>query len=152
LSLPEVGLDQSMKSYSMDGLVDYVAKLQNYQTLNDTLILCRFVQIGRGVSLQNAVDWYNLVTGLDLSVADLMAVGERIFNLKRLYNTRLGVSRKDDFLPPRFMTHNRQDPGLDNQLPPIGQMLNEFYQYRGWDEIGVPTTEKLIELDLPIPA
>jgi len=148
LSLPEVGLDKSMKSYEMDGLVDYVAKLQNYQTLNDTLILCRFVQIGHGVSLTNAVDWYNMVTGLDLSIDDLMGVGERIFNLKRLYNTRLGISRKDDFLPPRFMTHNRKDENFNTQLPPIGQMLNEFYEYRGWDEIGVPTPEKLADLDL----
>jgi len=68
--------------------------------------------------------------------------------LKRLYNTRAGISRKDDFLPPRFMTHNRKGEGMTNQLPPIGQMLNEYYEYRGWDEIGIPTPEKLAELGL----
>lgn len=78
----------------------------------------------------------------------MLLAGERIFNLKRLYNTRLGISRKDDFLPPRFMTHNRKGEGMTNQLPPIGRMLNEYYEYRGWDEIGVPTPEKLAELGL----
>ena len=77
-----------------------------------------------------------------------MLAGERSFNLKRLFNTRLGISRKDDFLPPRFMTLNRKGGGLNTQLPPIGQMLNEYYEYRGWDEIGVPTPDKLAQLDL----
>lgn len=152
LSLPEVGLDTPKKSYEINGLAEYVSKLQNFQCLNDSLILCRFAQVGKAVTLTNTVDWYNRITGLDIGVEDLMLAGERAFNLKRLYNTRLGISRKDDFLPPRFMTHNRKGGGLNTQLPPIGQMLNEYYEYRGWDEFGIPTPEKLAALDLLEPA
>lgn len=152
LSLPEVGLEKPQPSYEMNRLAEIVAKLQNFQCLNDSLVMCRFAQVGKAVTLTNVVNWYNLITGLDLHVDDLMLAGERIFNLKRLFNTRLGISRKDDLLPPRFLTHNRKGGGLNTQLPPIGQMLNEYYEYRGWDETGIPTPEKLAALDLLEPA
>lgn len=148
LTVPEIGLNEAHPSYQIEGLAEFTAKLQNFQSMNDTLIMCRFAQVGNAVSLTNVLDWLNFITGRDVSVDDLMEVGERVFNLKRLYNTRLGVSRKDDFLPPRFMTLNRDDEELTNQLPPIGQMLSDYYAYRQWSEIGVPTTEKLSELGL----
>ncbi len=148
LSMPEIGLMKPHKSYEMEGLIHVAAKLQDYQTLNDALVVCRFAQVGGAVSLTNVTEWYNQITGNNLTVNDMLLAGERIFNLKRLYNTRAGISRKDDFLPPRFMTHNRKGEGMTNQLPPIGRMLNEYYEYRGWDEIGIPTPEKLAELGL----
>ncbi len=148
LSMPEIGLMKPHKSYEMEGLIHVAAKLQDYQSLNDALVICRFAQVGGGTSLTNVTEWYNQITGNNLTVNDMLLAGERIFNLKRLFNTRLGISRKDDFLPPRFMTHNRKGEGITTQLPPIGRMLNEYYEYRGWDEIGVPTPEKLAELGL----
>lgn len=148
LKFPEIGLMQPHKSYEMDGLIHVAAQLQNYQSLNDALVICRFAQVGGGTSLTNVTEWYNLITGENATAQDLLRAGERIFNLKRLYNTRLGISRKDDMLPPRFMTHNRKGEGMTTQLPPIGQMLNEYYEYRGWDEFGLPTPEKVAELGL----
>jgi len=68
--------------------------------------------------------------------------------LKRLYNIRLGVSRKDDFLPYRFLTLNRAGEDLTNQLPPLGKLLSDYYAYRGWSEDGIPTPRKLEELGL----
>ena len=38
--------------------------------------------------------------------------------------------------------------GGTNELPPLNIMLNEYYKYRGWDEFGIPTQEKLKELGL----
>ena len=148
LNVPEIGIPESHESYQMEGLAEFTAKLQDFQSMNDTLIICRFTQVGNAVSATNLVDWFNAITGRQVGIWDLMEVGERIFNLKRLYNARLGVSRKDDFLPPRFLTLNRDDPELTNQLPPIGHMLSDYYAYRGWREEGIPTVEKLAELGL----
>ncbi len=148
LKAPEIGLAEPHPSYQLEGLAEFTAKLQNFQSMNDTLIMCRFAQVGHAVSLTNVVKWFNLVTGREVGVDDLMKIGERVFTLKRLYNTRLGVSRKDDFLPPRFLTHNRDDEALTNQLPPLGQMLSDYYAYRQWSETGIPSAEKLAELDL----
>jgi aldehyde:ferredoxin oxidoreductase len=147
LTVPEIGLEKPHKSYQIEGLAEFVINLQNFQCLNDTLVLCRFTQVGHAISLTNIRDWYQMITGQEVDFPYLMEVGERIFHLKRLYNTRLGVSRKDDFLPPRFMTLNRGE-GLNTQLPPIGQMLNEYYQARQWDETGIPVESKLAALKL----
>jgi aldehyde:ferredoxin oxidoreductase len=89
-----------------------------------------------------------MITDWGIDIRGYMKVGERLFNLKRMYNVRLGVSRKDDFLPYRFMTLNRTGEELTNQLPPMGKLLSDYYAYRGWGEDGIPTQVKLKELDL----
>jgi aldehyde:ferredoxin oxidoreductase len=148
LNVPEIGIPESHESYQIDGLAEFTAKLQDFQSMNDTLIICRFTQVGNAVTATNLVDWLNLITGRETGIDDLMEVGERVFNLKRLYNNRLGISRKDDFLPPRFLTLNRHGEELTNQLPPIGQMLSDYYDYRDWTEDGCPTQGLLHELAL----
>ncbi|MHB9096547.1 MAG: aldehyde ferredoxin oxidoreductase family protein [Syntrophales bacterium] len=148
LFMPEIGIEKPHPSCQVEGTAEVTAKLQTYQTMNDALIICRFTQVGKAVTAANIVDWYNMITGREVDIGELMTAGERIFNLKRLFNTRLGVSRKDDFLPPRFLTHNRTGEGITTQLPPMGQLLADYYQYRGWSEEGVPTTEKLRQLGL----
>jgi aldehyde:ferredoxin oxidoreductase len=77
---------------------------------------------------------------------EFFRTGERIFNIKRLYNNRLGISRKDDTLPLRMLRKVRG--GGTSHLPPMQEMLHEYYQYRGWDEFGWPTPEKIAELGL----
>ena len=83
-----------------------------------------------------------------MDIEGFMKTGERVFNLKRLYNTRLGISRKDDFLPYRFLTRNRKGEDITNQLPPIGRLLSDYYSCRGWSEFGIPTKAKLDELEI----
>jgi len=111
----------------------------------DSLTCCKFVLFG-GMTVEPLTQFLNYVTGWDLSADDFLRTGERIFTLKRMYNTRLGISRKDDTLPLRMLTHNRG--GGTNALPPLGMMLNEYYRYRGWDEFGIPKIEKLKELGI----
>ena len=117
-------------------------------SMMDTLIMCRFTQVGKAVNVTNMVNWLNVITGWDLDIPEFMKIGERVFNLKRIYNSRLGISRKDDFLPPRFMTLKRTGEGLANQLPPMGRLLSDYYDYRGWTEDGIPSQGKLEELGL----
>lgn len=148
LNMPEIGIPEAQDPYQIEGKAEFTAKMQDFMCVMDTLIICRFTQVGKAVTVQNQVDWLNLITGRQVDIGDFMKTGERIFNLKRLYNTRLGVSRKDDFLPSRFMTLKRTGEGLTNQLPPIGQLLSDYYAYRRWTEDGIPTPEKLAELGL----
>jgi len=111
----------------------------------DSLIFCKFGLFG-GLTVNPIIEALNCVTGWDVDRNEFFKIGERIFNLKRLYNTRLGISRKDDTLPPRMLTQRKG--GGTNELPPLNIMLNEYYKYRGWDEFGIPTHEKLKELRL----
>jgi len=148
LTMPEIGISEPQDSYQIDGKAEFTVKLQDLMCVMDALILCRFSQVGKAVSVTNHVDWLNLITGWNMEIPEYMKVGERLFNLKRMYNCRLSVSRKDDFLPYRFMTLNRTGEDLANQLPPMGRLLSDYYAYRGWSEDGIPTRSKLEELGL----
>ncbi|MBE3093804.1 MAG: aldehyde ferredoxin oxidoreductase, partial [Actinobacteria bacterium] len=88
------------------------------------------------------------VTGWKIDLENFMQIGERIFTLKRMYNINCGISRKDDNLPPRILSHKRGEGGSKDHLPPLGEMLSQYYSYRNWNEIGIPTEEKLEELGL----
>ena len=86
---------------------------------------------------------------MDLDLQGLMKAGERIFNLKRMFNVRRGISRKDDTLPVRILSQPRGGNAPDaNNLPPLEPMLDEYCTFRGWDSNGIPTREKLLELGL----
>jgi len=148
LSMPEIGIPEPQDPYQIVGKAEFTAKLQDLMCVMDALIICRFSQVGKAVNVTNHVDWLNLTTGWDMDIPEYMQVGERLFNLKRMYNVRLGVSRKDDFLPYRFMTLNREGEDLTNQLPPMGKLLSDYYAYRKWSEDGIPMPEKLEELGL----
>ncbi len=148
LSMPEIGIPEPQDPYQVEGKAEFTAKLQDLMSMMDTLIICRFTQVGKAVNITNMLRWLNLITGWDIDIPEFMRIGERIFNLKRLYNTRLGVSRKDDFLPSRFLTLNRTGEELTKQLPPMGKLLRDYYAYRQWTEDGIPTLGKLEELGL----
>ena len=49
----------------------------------------------------------NTALGWEWTTQDVLDTGDRIFQLKRLINLRLGITAADDRLPPRFAT----DPG-----------------------------------------
>jgi len=148
LTMPEIGITEPQNAYQVEGKAAFTATLQNLMCVQDCAVLCRFTQIGKAVTVNNVVEWMSLVTGKDWDVESLMKVGERVFTIKRLFNTRLGISRKDDFLPPRFMTLNREGEDLTNQLPPMGRLLSDYYKHRGWSEEGIPTPQTLSELGI----
>jgi len=77
-----------------------------------------------------------------------LETGERIFNLKRIINNRLGISRKDDDLPQRLKNFARPTGGSKGKLPDMEIILNDYYALRGWDEQGQPNQETLTRLEL----
>jgi aldehyde:ferredoxin oxidoreductase len=144
---PEMGIPEPLDRFQVEGKGILAAKSQNLMGMMDSLKLCKFILFG-GITITHILKWYRDVTGGEMTVNEFIKTGERIFNLKRLYNVRLGISRKDDFLPFRSLTFKRTGKGLTPNLPPFGQMLSEYYEYRGWTEDGIPTPEKLKELEL----
>ncbi len=119
--------------------------MQNLMGLIDSAVTCKFPLFG-GLTVNPLIAAINAATGWDLDRDEFFRMGERIFNIKRLYNNRLGIGRKDDTLPPRML--NLKRGGGTNHLPPLDDMLNEYYEYRGWDETGRPLPEKIAELGL----
>ncbi|MCW4027805.1 MAG: aldehyde ferredoxin oxidoreductase family protein [Candidatus Bathyarchaeota archaeon] len=147
VTLPDLGYPEVQDRHGVEGKGELVAKVQNLMCMFDSLKVCKFIMFG-GVKPKHLVNWINQVTGWEMSLKEFMKTGERIYNLKRLYNVREGLSRKDDTLPPRVLTQKKGEGGSPDNLPPLGELLSQYYQYRGWDEMGIPAKEKLMELGL----
>ena len=147
MKAPEIGIPEPMDRFQVEGKGILAAKSQNLMGMMDSLKLCKFI-LFTGITITDILQWYHSATGMEMTVDDFIKTGERIFNLKRLYNVRLGISRKDDFLPLRSLTLKRIGKGLTPHLPAFGENLSEYYEYRGWSEEGIPLPEKLKELGL----
>jgi len=131
------------------GIGGLVAWQQNLSAACWSLVQCDF---GRDVvDIEMALEFLSAATGMDISPHEFALIGERIWNMTRLYNLREGFSARDDTLPKRF----REEPLPDG--PSRGHrftdeicdtMRSEYYRYRGWEESGVPSSERLAELGL----
>jgi aldehyde:ferredoxin oxidoreductase len=145
---PDMGYVDPPDMLVSEGKSRMVYDFQNFMGVFNGLGLCKFIAKG-GVGPNLLAEWVNLSLGWEWDVEDVLLVGERLFNLKRLINVRWGISRKEDTLPPRMLTHARPSGNAKGNLPHLGKMLGEYYALRGWSEDGIPTPEKLKELGLP---
>jgi aldehyde:ferredoxin oxidoreductase len=145
-AIPEIGYDIPLDRQTDQGKGIAAARAQDYFGLYNSLKLCQF--IGSAVKPSEIVEWINLVTGWDMDLEEFLASGERASNLKRMYNYRCGMTRKDDTLPSRIMTERFKTGGAKDYVPHLGMMLAEYYEYRGWNIEGIPLPETLTRLGL----
>ena len=87
------------------------------------------------------------VTGMKIRVGEARDIGERGFNLERLFNIRRGLTGKDDRLPRR-LTDDLQIPGNPKSRVPLDIMKRQYYKIRKWDSTGIPTNRKKRQLGL----
>lgn len=120
----------------------------------DCSALCAFIldTALAGIACELVAKLATEVSGLTFTAEGIQQIGERVNNVARLFNTREGFNRKDDILPPRLMTEPIKMGASKGQLISQGdldEMLDEYYEARGWDQkTGEPTEPKLRELDL----
>ena len=145
LTMPDVGIDAPLERFTTVGKADLVAKMQNVMALFDSLCLCKFNTFG-GFDLTLLVDLLNNAAGMTFEKEEILLAGERIFNLKRLYNIECGLSGKDDTISDRILHEPRGSGGAADNLPDLQIMLTEYYQIRGWDVDGRPTHETIARL------
>jgi aldehyde:ferredoxin oxidoreductase len=119
----------------------------------DSLILCKFL---RGVFEDPFPEWASLlstVTGWDVDGEELEATAKRIVLAKRAFNVREGWTRADDGLPDRFLEESLEvGSGRAATLTRerLDAMIEEYYEARGLDAGGVPTTEQIEDLRLGV--
>jgi len=155
-AVPELGIyerDADYARFIAEGKGKAVAKMQNFGALMNSLGICLFslfiwMPQGQYVAPSSCLEWLNYVTGWDMDLKEFIQCGERIFNLQRMINVRRGIGRKDDILPARFLSEKLHDGPNAGHVPLLGEMLEEYYSCREWDEKGVPTRTKLVELGL----
>jgi aldehyde:ferredoxin oxidoreductase len=125
---------------------------QYMYSLLDSINVCQFVY-GPDWQLygpNQLVDMARAVTGWDLSLWELMKVGERRLNMMRAFNTREGLTRDDDILPPKLSRPRQGGPSDGFSFPPadLESAKDLYYSMCGWDAQGIPTRAKLAELSL----
>ncbi|WP_248897787.1 aldehyde ferredoxin oxidoreductase family protein [Haloplanus halobius] len=141
-------------SETTEGTPAFAARTQHFTALGDSLTQCRFVsEAGWGKRVTDRYrDAINAATGWDLSTDEVERIGERVYNLERLINVERGVaSRETDTLSHRVLHEPiPEGPAEGMYCPPeeLDRMLDEYYDFRGWDDDGVPTAERLADLDL----
>lgn len=79
----------------------------------------------------------------------ILECGERIFNMQRVFNVKVGISRKDDQLPKRFLEVPLKKGKCDGRVfENFNEWLSEYYNLRGWDDNGIPKGETLNRLKI----
>ncbi len=146
MTYPEFGIDTVMDRTVDEGKGSVNIPLQNMMGVLDSLKMCKFpFAITR---IDDILLWIDGVTGWSMDSKELQLAGERIFNLKRLFNVACGISSADDALPERILKEPRGSGGSAGTLPDLDAQLKEYYPGRGWSGDGKPTPEKLKELGL----
>jgi aldehyde:ferredoxin oxidoreductase len=133
--------------HTPDGKGAWVSEEQNRTTVHDNTGVCLFVG-GAGGSLETLQPCLAAATGEPYTMADLVQVGERTWNVERLWNLKAGLTRADDSLPKRLLKEAHQEGPSAGVTVDLETMLTDYYRARGWDEQGVPTVEKLQQLGL----
>jgi aldehyde:ferredoxin oxidoreductase len=126
-----------------------VSQTENFMCVYDSVGLCKF---SRGFFLiAKLPEVIEAITGLNFAEEELLKIGERIHNMKGNFNAREGVTRKDWLLPPRILEDPIPDgpsKGSKISVDEMNLMLDDYMKARGWTKDGVPTPEKLKELDI----
>ncbi len=138
---------------SLEGKPEKVIELQHVRPLFDALGICRLQWVEIGFELEHYAEIFPLITGISYSWEDLLKVSERIWNLTRLFNVKhiQGFGRSWDYPPPRFSEEPVEDgpsKGRYLDMNTLDNLLDRYYELRGWSKEGIPTKEKLQELGL----
>ncbi|MEK7682714.1 MAG: aldehyde ferredoxin oxidoreductase family protein [Chloroflexota bacterium] len=133
--------------------VRFALKTQHAYSCLDTVDMCQFVfgPAWHLYSMTQLAEVMRLITGWEVSVEELMQVGERRLNLMRAYNAREGIGREADVLPKKLKKAlvGGKSEGLVITDEEIEQAKDWYYAMSGWDvATGNPTRAKLEELEL----
>jgi len=120
---------------------------QNYMSVYNPLGLCKFIAKGK-VGPEITAGLVRRALGWNWTTDELLRIGDRLFQIKRLINLHLGVTAADDTLPQRLLTEPRPSGSAAGVLPDLAAMLPVYYHLRGWDSNGAPAEERLVELGL----
>lgn len=149
---PELGSFEAVDRRSLHGKAQQVKAVQDYWgMLGDSLGFCKLpASPWRPLTPTRVAEAVRLATGWEITLAELVEAGERIFNLCRLFNVREGARREDDTVPSRLaesLPVGRYQ-GETLSAEDLAVMLDEYYALRGWDDDGVPRQGTLARLGL----
>jgi aldehyde:ferredoxin oxidoreductase len=134
--------------------VRYARRTQYLYSAMDSVNVCQFVY-GPAWQLYGPQEMLNLindVTGWDVTIDELLSVGERRLNMLRAFNAREGIDREQDKLPEKMFKKALKGGSTDGVKVDQAEFeaaLDEYFRQNDWDvETGIPSRYKLEALDL----
>jgi len=140
-----LGPSEAIDPLEYEGKGKLLIVFQNVHTMTDCLDVCKFSTFAE--SLDTYAAQLKAYTGIDADADFLLKVGERVYNLERYYNNLNGFREGSDNLPERFLKEPSTMPGSEGHVCELDEMLEEYYEARGWED-GVVPDSKLKELDI----
>jgi len=151
--MAELGLMDAQPSDVLNAeKVRYAFYTQCMYSALDSISVCMFV-FGSAWQLygpSHLVEAVRGVTGWNVSLWELLKVGERRLNLMRAFNAREGAGTEVDTVPPKLLVplQGGASDGVAVTAEEVETAKVLYYQMAGWDENGRPTRAKLEELAL----
>jgi aldehyde:ferredoxin oxidoreductase len=141
-----LGRTNRMDKNATEGKAALLVGVQNGTAALDATGACLLSSGGMGPA--QYAELMTTATGVAYDAASYLKIGERIWNLERLWNLRAGLTAADDTLPPRMLNEPVPEGPSKGAVNRLHEMMPEYYALRGWGPDGVPTAEKLGELAL----
>jgi len=98
------GSEEFAYAFTTDKRAEIVRWHEDIYAVSDCMGMCAFSTTAQfWMSEEDLAELFSAATGIEISSNGIMEAGRRIITLQRLYNVMLGLTRKDDILPYRFM-------------------------------------------------
>jgi len=149
-----LGFPTPIDPHETKGKGKLVKRWQDVSSIIDAAGICLFFTVRNllnpdlELKPSGILEYLNAITGADYTMDTLLGAGERIFTAERQFLVKAGFSRKDDSLPTRLTQQPLPGGHALGSICHLEEMLNEYYQERGWTKDGIPTEAKLKELEL----
>ncbi len=132
--------------FNVGRLVKWV---EDYSFAYASMGFCSREPIMRHINLEKLSQLYTAAVGIEMSPAKLLEAGERVFNVYKAFNVKMGATRIDDtpsrgavWPPEKPLTMPGEESGT------LSRILDDYYDERGWNPNGIPTKTKLAVLGL----
>jgi aldehyde:ferredoxin oxidoreductase len=137
---------QTIDALAEQGKGAIAKKLQDWGIVPDILGICKFYILFAALTPEDIARITSAVTGWDIDGEALLRLGSTVYDLQRRFNTREGITKKDDRIPQRCRTvpeFGKFASVTESEIKNLDRMLEECYLARGWDkETGVPDITK----------
>ncbi len=134
-----LGVPEKTDPLVTEGKAGLVKAFQDATAAVDSSGLCVFTTFAW--TLEDIAPQVDAACAGDWSVDKMLEVGERIWNLERLFNNNAGFTAADDNLPERLMKDAAKTGPAKGLVSGLDKMLPEYYELRGWNPQGEPTSE-----------
>jgi len=121
----------------------------NFQVTNSSG-WCMFSDLVGGNTINYITAFLSAVTGWDRSVDEILKAGERIYNMRHLFNLREGINPLEYKVHPRIIGRPPQKEGpLAGNSPDIEAQIYWGLGALDWSRVTTrPSRKKLLELGL----